>query len=220
MKPRERIAKLLQSVDQLTLRERLSVFAAAIFVIGGIWEATVGGPLAAREDAARKKIETIEERLSQLNESVSLAAQGIGGGMNDQLTRLQQLRRSVEEGEETMRVFTSDLVDPAQMRFVIEDLLARHDGLELVSARNLDVRPVLEEEGAGSTNEEPVLFRHGVVLEFEGSYIESLAYLEDIERLPWQLFWSRLTLETLDYPRIRIGIVVQTLSLEEEWIGV
>jgi MSHA biogenesis protein MshJ len=220
MIPADRLRRLATAMDALTLRERLAVFAAVVFVIGGLWEAFVGQPLAEREGAAMERIAAIEDRLTMLNESVALTAQGIGGGMNEQIQRLRQLRRSVAEGEESMRIFTSDLIDPAQMRFVIEDLLRRHDGLELAAARNLEARPVLEEADGSGERRDPVLYRHGVVLEFEGGYLESLRYLEDIERLPWQLFWSRLTLETLEYPRIRIAVVVQTLSLDEEWIGV
>ncbi len=223
MRPADRGRRLIASIDALNLRERLAIFAAGIFVIGGLWEATIGAPLAARELAARESISAIEERLDLLNESVSMAVQGIDGGAGERASQLQQLRRSVEETEESLRVFTTDLVDPAQMRFVVEELLASHAGLTLVNAANLGARPVLEDEVADERQTgrgRPVVYRHGVRLVFEGTYAESLSYLEAIERLPWQLFWSALALETVDYPQIRIMLEVQTLSLDEEWIGV
>ena len=221
MKRLEKLWAAICGIDALSLRERLAVFFALVFVIGGLWEATVGGPLAERKADAREKIAATEGRLAVLQESVELAAHGVGGGMSEQLRRLDQLRRSVADGEESMRVFTSDLVDPEQMRFVIEDLLEQHAGLELVAARNIPARPVLtEDEVLTADDDEPVLFRHGVLLEFEGGYLESLRYLEDIERLPWRLFWSQLRLDSSDYPSIQIAVLLQTLSLNEEWIGV
>ena len=47
-----------------------------------------------------------------------------------------------------------------------------------------------------------------------------MRYLEDVERLPWHIYWSRLELSTDEYPVNDIVIEVATLSLDEEWIGV
>ncbi len=223
MKLGERLRALAATGDALSLRERLALFAAVVVVIGGACEGVLGSALAAREAEARARIEAAEERLRSLNESVALVVEGIDTGVGDQAERLRQLRRSVSQSEETMRLYTSDLVAPDQMRFVLEDLLRRHDGLKLVSATNLDARPLIEPNDDSTASEdsgEPLVFRHGVTLEFEGSYLETLAYLDAVESLPWQLFWSRVALETIEYPWLHILLEVQTLSLDEEWIGV
>lgn len=218
-----RLKKALQSVDAMTLRERLLVFAAALMVIGGAWEALLARPLEAREQAASSKVEATRERIAELDESIAVAAQGIGGGMSEGFERLRRLRREVEESEQSVRIFTSDLVDPAQMRFVLEDLIRRQQGLELVRASNLEARPLIEDEPAGDDavkGDGPMLYRHGLVLELEGSYLDCLAYLEAVERLPWQIYWGRLNLATETHPRIRITLEIHTLSLDKDWIGV
>lgn len=216
------LKKLIQSIDALTLRERLFVFAAALMIVGGAWEAFLAAPLEAREARASARIEQTRQRLAQLDESLEIAAQGIGAGMSDQFERLRALRRRVEESGEAVRVFTSDLVDPAQMRLVLEDLIRRQRGLTLVRAKNLDVEPLIDRDpdGAAAADDEPMLYRHGLVLELEGSYLDCLAYLESVERLPWKIYWSRLALETEAHPRIRITLELNTLSFEEEWLGV
>ena len=218
-----KILKILKNIDALTLRERLFVLAAMLAVVAGAWEALLASPLAAREAAAQLKIETTRERLQELDEALQLAAQGIGGGMTGHADRLQTLRRSVREGEESLRIFTSDLVDPAQMRHVLEDLIDRQEGLELVRAANLEVRPLIEPEQTQSempAEDTPTLYRHGLVLELEGSYLDCLAYLTEVERLPWQIYWHSIRLDAQSPPRNRIVIELYTLSLEEDWIGV
>jgi len=220
---RERLIALMQSVDNLTLRERAFVFVAALAIIGGAWEAFLAGPLSAREAAARAQIEAARQRLTQLDSALELAAQGIGDGMSGHLTRVTDLRRQLETGEETIRVFTSDLIDPTRMRLVLEDLLKRQRGLTLIRAANLEVQPLIETDPAtdGPVPEDaPMLYRHGFVLEVEGAYLDCLAYLADVEQLPWQLFWHNLRLDSSDHPRSRVVIELYTLSLEEEWIGV
>lgn len=230
----ERFAKLAESVDRLTLRERLFVFAAVIVVLGGIWEAVLAAPLEARERAAAAKIGTLQTRLEALNQSIASTADGLSEGLPNQLERLSALRVRVAESDAAVSVYTTDLVDPAQMRTVLEDLLHRQTNLRLVSAENLPVRPLFDEpqsvdpnapagndqESAASRVGETRLYRHTLVLRLQGSYLDCVAYLESIERLPWHLYWTRLELDASEYPRNDIVLEVQTLSLEQGWIGV
>ena len=218
----ERARKIVEGIDRLTLRERLAVFAAALVVLGGAWEALLAGPLEVRERAADEKITSLEQRLGQLNESVAHAAEGMTEGLPGRLDRLQALRARVTEGEGTVRSLASELVDPVEMRKVLEELIGRQAGLRLVSATNLEVRPLFDHGGGAEATPDaaPKLYRHTLVLRVQGSYLDCLAYLRAIERLPWHLYWARLELQSGDYPQNDIVIEVHTLSLDEEWIGV
>jgi MSHA biogenesis protein MshJ len=228
----QRFVKLTQSVDRLSLRERLFLFAATLFVVGGLWEAVLASPLGAREQLANDKVTALQGRLVELDASLSAAAAGASEGVPDQLARVAALRASVQAREEEMRVFTSDLVDPSQMRVVLEELLRRQDGLTLVSAVNLAAQPVFDDEDAAATSADPAsavaaapsdapkLYRHSFVLKLRGNYLDCLRYLEDVERLPWHIYWSRLELDVDEYPVNDIVIELVTLSLDKEWIGV
>ena len=223
---RARLVKLLQQVDALTLRERLAVAAALLVVIGGLWEAALAAPLTARKLAAVERIEQMRSRLAELDAALNTAADGIGSGMSGNVERLEALRERVADGAEAMRLLTTDLVDPGQMRFVLEDLLRRGGRLELVSIANLPVEPVLARASSEASSDTvnargaALLYRHGLVLELEGNYLDCIAYLQSIENLPWRLYWSSLSLRTERHPLSRISIELQTLSLEEDWIGV
>jgi MSHA biogenesis protein MshJ len=117
---------------------------------------------------------------------------------------------------------------------VLEELLRRQSGLTLVSAVNRPAQLVLEDEderddvttadaasvGTAESSDAPKLYRHSLVLKLRGNYLDCLRYLEDVERLPWHIYWSRLELSTDEYPVNDIVIEVATLSLDEEWIGV
>jgi MSHA biogenesis protein MshJ len=219
----QKAKELMHRVDALTLRERLLVLAATLMITGGAWEAFLAAPLEAREQAASRSIETTRGRLDQLDTAMAVAAERIGGGITDQFDRVEALRREVIAGAESMRVLTSDLIDPAQMRFVLEDLIRRQGKLELVRASNLPVRRLLEPDPpAGPTDDSDAtaLYRHGLVLELEGSYLDLLDYLETVEQLPWQIHWTKLRLEADEHPRNHITLELATLSLDEDWIGV
>lgn len=224
---RERIAKLAESIDRLSLRERLFLLAAGLFVMGGLWEAVLAAPLAERERIANEKVTALEARPRKLDESLGIAAAGASEGVPAQLDRLRALRETVEAREGEIRALTESLVDPAEMRRVLEELLQRQDGLTLVSAVNRPAEPLLDDAGDGegtggvdAQSDAPKLYRHSLVLRLRGSYLDCLRYLESVERLPWNVYWSRLELSADEYPVNDIMLELTTLSLEPEWIGV
>jgi MSHA biogenesis protein MshJ len=214
------------------LRERLFLFAAGLFVVGGVWQAALAGPLEARERAANGKVVALESRLVELDQALNAAAVGVTEGMPDQLERVRALRESVLARDEEMRLLTTDLIDPKEMRTVLEELLGRQDGLTLVGAVNRPAQLVLESDEttqaqagtetppAAEPSDAPKLYRHSFVLTLRGDYLEVLRYLEDVERLPWRIYWSRLEVSIDEYPVNDIVVEVATLSLDEEWIGV
>lgn len=219
MSLKQRLGKLRASVDALTLRERLMLFAGVLIVVGALWEALLARPLEAREARVSLEIEQTRDRLAQLDQSMNLAAAGIGDGLAGHAERRRMLERELEAAAETIRVFTSDLVDPTEMRHVLERLIGEQQGLTLIRARNLEVVPLIE-RGDRQGAHEPMLYRHGLRLELEGRYLDGVGYLEAVERLPWRFYWGSLALGALEYPLNAITIELYTLSLDEEWIGV
>jgi MSHA biogenesis protein MshJ len=224
---KQRIAKLRETIDRLSLRERLFLFAASLVILGGVWEAALAAPLDARKQQAAGKVEALKDRLQSLGTALDAAAASMAEGMPAQMQQLTALRQRVATGEEEVRVFTSDLVDPKEMRLVLEELLRRQSGLKLVSAINLPAKPLAEgsaepgdAKGAEGKSSEPQLYRHTLVLTLEGSYLDCLAYLQAVERLPWHLFWSRIEFKENGFPRNDIVLELRTLSLDKEWIGV
>jgi MSHA biogenesis protein MshJ len=65
----------------------------------------------------------------------------------------------------------------------------------------------------------PLLYRHGVRLVLQGSYLDMVAYLEALEALPSQLFWGGATLDADKYPQARLTLTLYTLSLDQKWIA-
>ena len=223
-----RVLKLRDTVDRLSLRERLFLFAASLVVVGGLWEAALAGPLDARKQQAAEKVEALRNRLQTLDTALATTAAGMTEGMPAQIEQLTALRGRVASSDQEVRVFTSDLVDPKEMRLVLEELLRKQSGLKLVNATNLPARPLVDDDAdaaappkAGAKpSSEPQLYRHTLVLTLEGSYLDCLAYLQAVERLPWHLYWSRIEFKEDNYPRNEIVIELRTLSTDKEWIGV
>ncbi|MQA41784.1 type II secretion system protein GspM [Rugamonas aquatica] len=72
---------------------------------------------------------------------------------------------------------------------------------------------------AAAQAQTPLLYRHGVQLVLQGSYLEMIDYLEALEALPTQLFWGAAALDAEQYPQARLTLTLYTLSLDQKWIA-
>ncbi len=129
-------------------------------------------------------------------------------------SQLDAARRRAGEIDALIRARAAEIVDPATMAALLEDMLARQRDLRLIRARNLKA-----EQLPGTADDAP-LFRHTLQLELEGTYLAVLGYLETLESLPWRMYWQSIEIDTVDFPKNRIVIEVSTLSFDPEWIGV
>ena len=77
----DRVKKVAETVDRMTLRERLFLFAAVLTVMAGAWEALLAAPLDAREKIAMEKVESLRQRLDALNQSLAVTAEGMSEGV-------------------------------------------------------------------------------------------------------------------------------------------
>jgi len=209
---------LAERIDELSIRERLLVLLAAAFLLVASWEALLAAPLQAREQQANTQVASLSQRLAALDEAMNVTAAGLDSSMPEKLQRLQALRGRLDQANNSFRIFTSDLVDPGQMRFVLEDLIARQGALRVRSIKSLEPDLLFPQDVTDT--EAPRLYRQGLTLELEGAYLDCLNYLQALELLPWRIYWAHIELEAQAYPLNRIAIEVHTLSLEKEWIGV
>lgn len=106
----------------------------------------------------------------------------------------------------------SDLVSPADMLPLLEQLLGSHSGLKLRSLQSLG-RTAL---GQGT----PALYRHGVELSIEGRYGDLLAYLHALEASPQRLLWGSLQLKVLQHPQVQLTLRLHTLSTDAHWVEI
>jgi len=69
-------------------------------------------------------------------------------------------------------------------------------------------------------DEMPQIYKHGILIELSGSYTATLQYLRMLENLQWKFYWEAMRFEIEDYPTAKISIVINTLSLNKDWVRV
>lgn len=80
--------------------------------------------------------------------------------------------------------------------------------------------PAVPAGGAAAPAVKPreLLYRHGVEIVLEGSYLDMISYMQGLEALPVQLFWGGARLDAEHYPQARLTLTLYTLSLDEKWM--
>ena len=201
-------------LDKMNMRERLLLVATGLLVVGTAWYVGLMEPMIKEIKNTRNEIAATRKRTDSVNQSLEvMALQASSGaiGYREQYTLVQ---RRLEELNEKLGGYTAELIGPGEMAHVLQGVLQKQDNLRLIRVRNLTPQAVTR-----SNDDEAIFYRHGLEMEFEGGYFACLEYLEQIEALPWRLYWQILELEVLEYPYNRIRLEVSTLSPHKEWIG-
>jgi len=231
-----RLARLAKRFEALERSRRLALVAGtAVALVAGVQLAAVD-PLVAAARQARSEAAAVHKRIAERRGQLAeIKTRHEFDPDREERQRLARLEEEAGRLDERLRERMRGLIQPREMARVLEDVLVRRTRLRLETVRSLPPRPLVEPGPAGDgprvaetdgTEAEAAarpaagVWRHGLEITFHGTYLDTLAYLRELERLPWEFYWDGVVLEVEKYPRARVTITVHTLGLEEGWIGV
>jgi len=222
-----RLEKLAAWIDALSLRERASILLAVIVAIFLIWDKTLLSPL----EGSAKQLQAKVKKQGKDLERVRAQQQAILKRASidpDAETRkeIEALQTAMVALDKRLREMTVNLVEPARMAAVLEEVLTRKTNLKLIRVDILAPTPLTEPDTNAAQQDSPAdvklpdVYQHSLQIEFEGSYLETLDYMRQVEALSQQFYWGSIDFRVEEFPRARVTITVNTLSLSEAWIGV
>ena len=228
---RERWQQWSARYNAMALRERVLVFVALVGGVGYLFHFLVLDPLAQNKKRltsqlaeARQNIKTTEALIRVQETPVDPDAV--------KRTYSEALRKQLAEIDQSIQGLQKGLVPPERMAKLLEDMLTRGRGLHLVSLRTLPVQrfetpatappPKPGEKGAKPAARDPErsIYQHTYEISLQGSYNDLHDYLTRLESIPAQMFWGRITFDTQQYPKLRVTLIVHTLSLSKAWLVV
>lgn len=182
-----------------------------------------------------EQIATLEPQVASTRESLAIVQRELA--KDPEAARrvlLEQLKGESGELDARLRADEATVIPPSRMPAVLRDLMGRDPrlaavGVEALAPEALRWRPpAAPDEAEGSeaatvpppaVEGVPVLYRHRVVLRFEGDFAATLDYLRAVESLPMRIRLSALEVDAEAWPRLGIVLEVETLGLEAGWIG-
>jgi MSHA biogenesis protein MshJ len=235
-----RFASLQHRFDAMQPRERMliSVTLGVLVVLGlyVLWiepaskaaasNATQIESLAPQVESARAALALVQEELARDPEAERRLA-------------LDRLKQESGELDARLRADEAAVIPPGRMPAVLRDLLGRDARLTVLGVRSLPPEVLrwspapapapppgsappapTAEATVPSTEGIPALYRHRVVLRFEGDYAAALDYVRAVEALPFRVRLHDLNVDAERWPALTITLTVETLGLQEGWIGV
>jgi MSHA biogenesis protein MshJ len=111
------------------------------------------------------------------------------------------------------------MIAPDRMIEAIHDVLDAQHAVALVSLHNLPALPLPAAQEGETSAEGTHPYLHRVELVLEGPYLNVLAYLAALEKLPWHFYWRHLELTSAPYPTNQVRVEIGTISPDRDWIG-
>jgi MSHA biogenesis protein MshJ len=228
--------RIAEKVDNASLRERGMIFAAAALVLIALLDVTLIEPQFTEQrrlslEVAQRQadIKTMQEQLK------ALAVVRQGDPDREIRRRYDALKKQAAEVQAKLAEEQRKFAPPEQVGALLGEMLSRNRKLQLVDMRSLPVA-TLNGNGADAgkpagqnpagaatpvgTGADAKIYRHGVEITVTGAYLDLLAYLKDLEKLPNQMYWGKLDLSVAAYPMVTLKLSVYTLSLDPAWLVV
>ncbi len=228
---------LCTKFDTRAQRERSLIFLTAMLAVMGTMYLAAIEPAQKQYRQASSNLEEKQNQISQVRSRIETLKSPYGDPDYANRERLKFLKNQDAGNAELLKNVQKSLVPPGQMAGLIESMLNRNRQVKLVALKTLPAVPLLKKEiKAGKEKDAPsasifddlakkpandqTLYRHTIEMTLEGSYLDLMAYLAELENLSWKMYWESVKLDVTAYPRSRLTIRVYTLSLDKVWLSV
>jgi MSHA biogenesis protein MshJ len=227
--------RYVEKMDSASLRHRVMAFAASATVLIALLNTFLIDPQLATQRRLAREISQRQGEIRVMQEKLQVVALARQADPDRDIRRqLDALKLKVSAVEAKLADEQRKFAPPEQVGVLLGEMLARNRKLQLVDMRTL---PVATFAGNSTDNDKSPaqkpaaakpaapagggqIYRHGVEITISGSYLELLAYLKSLEKLPSQLYWGRLELSAATYPQVTLKLSVYTLSLNLAWLVV
>jgi MSHA biogenesis protein MshJ len=231
MNPKILLSKL---TDWFDVRPQAERFIIAGIGLGGLIYLFV----VMMNDPAQQEIASLDRQLTtvqtRLLEQQTNAAELQLSGVEDPDSFIRERLASLIEAQSLIQgdieSLAGNLVSPNGMTQMLTEVLDSQEGLTLIKVENvapealtngMTVAPEGVSNGRASVRSIGFqVFRHGLVLEFQGDYFSTLRYLLYLEAMDESFFWDSFEFEQTLWPEARMRLELHTLSSEEGFIGV
>lgn len=220
-------------IDQLSTRERILVLLGALAVVYMIWDSFLITPAQEQYERLTNEQLNIKGQNSDLERRRILASGLLSNSRRQQvLKEISQIEQEIKNFDGLILERLQGRVAPEYMSALLNDVLQKNQNLELIRINNQPAEPFVKKKPKDqnktdrqkdNTLIDPKLmgiFLHSLELELQGSYLDILSYLQELEGMQWKIFWDQVKLEVLSYPRVKVQIRVHTFSLKDGWLSV
>ena len=233
---------LKKFTDWFDVRPQAERFILAFIGFGGLiyfFVILINDPAKQEIASLDRQLSTVQRRLiDQQTSAAELQLTGVEDPDSFIRERLSALINDQAAVQGDIELLAGNLVSPNGMTQMLTGVLDSQEGLTLIKVENIAPRALtngLARGGAAAAASTATtattatsalrsigfqVFRHGLILEFQGDYFSTLRYLMYLEAMDQSFFWDSFQFEQTLWPEARVRLELHTLSSEEGFIGV
>lgn len=213
------ITKLENRFETLSKRERVLILGSLLIAIYLIWNTLVFDIFLSDQRLIEQRIKDAQDKIASLKaQTTAISTSLTTDPLMPFVERINTLKRQNTELQEKMIEQTKKMVSPKEMAKIVKNLVEKTQALNITLLENAGAKPLfkINKDESGFFQ----VYQHGLKLEMKGTYFQTLQFLEAMEKQESKVLWSALTYTVEKYPKAKIEILIDTLGLEEAWIGV
>lgn len=234
--------QLTNKIDALTLRERGIMLAVISLAIIFLFNGLLIEPQYVKQKILSDKIKQAQAQIEASRVEIAQRLSSINVDPDAELKkRIASAEQQLQQIDGGLQELQKNLVRPEKMTALLENILKRNHKLQLLSLKNLPVINVIDEmEDAASLGSKIVaaanavtgtspnvpeqnihgaIYKHEVEIVLQGSYLDMLSYMRELESLPEQVYWNKGKLTVIEYPKASLTLSLFTLSLDKKWLN-
>ena len=234
--------KLALRIDALTLRERAIIFAVAVLILITLINAVLLDPQYAKQAKLSQQIRQQQAQIADIQNQIQQRVKLQENDPNQEArAQLEALTQRAQDMRDSLGSLQQQLVSPDKIADLLESVLKKNDKLQLVSLKSLPVTRLNEsveeiqsrqqksgQQGAttsasgstGASGEDvDAVYKHTVELTVQGGYLDMLAYVKSLEKMPWRVFWENAQLKADGDQPATLTLTLFTLSLDKKWLS-
>ncbi|MFT7324768.1 MAG: MSHA biogenesis protein MshJ [Rhodoferax sp.] len=191
------IERALKSLDALSLRERLILFASVIAISLALFDTFWLSPAQTARQQLMQRFDTQHADLIQLQATLAGTAKPVStrsDAVQNEMTAVTARLNAVNQSVTALLPAQADSTLLAQM---LVHVLRRYDGLTLVSTTAIAAPEAARDKAALLQ-----LKRQGVTLMVSGPYADLRRYVEMLEQVLPRARWGQMTLDSENSPTV------------------
>lgn len=220
----ESIKKYQQKFDALTVRERGLIVASLLVLFGYLWWYLWAEAVITETGGLRNKAMLMARDADSLSTTADMIELRLKQGLNKDKEQLRLLRQQeLEQISLLLRQKSVELIPPDDMFRLLQQMLFKDSKVKLTGLKRKQVSQAfsteLDDSGNDANTNKLVVYRHDMLISFQGRFEDVLKYIKSLEGLDWKLIWNRIAINTDKYPLLNVEMELSTLSDSQYWVG-
>jgi len=239
--------KLSRKFEFLSFRQKIIVCVGLLVGLYVFWNILINESVVAFRAGVVEQSKVLRYEILQINAKINTASEAIKNNPKEGLSqKIFDAKKTSDELDEKIHARTVNMVSPKEMNAILSKVIQKSEGLAVLKIQSIEKKLLVQIKksngvqiggakngraksetpkndgvpGDSFSKNDSSVFEHGILLEMSGGYFDTLNFLKSLEKYHLSVVWDAIDYEVLKYPKASIKIVMHTLSLDEDFIGV